>query len=124
MSFSWLLSSRCVSCDCFFKMSCSFISVTMVAIHRVHSHHCHWSMAIITVFSCMPRSYTLSILYSLFQEYMQSRLWSANCCQFLLGGFCCMSQVSWYLHRTSLVMAEYFRLELLKCCSVMSSLSV
>ena len=61
------VSSGCVSRDCFFKISCSFISVMMIAIHGLHSHHCHWSVAIIATFSCSPHIYTLSIWYSLFQ---------------------------------------------------------
>ena len=60
---------------------------------RVHSHHCHWPVAIITAFPCTPHIYTLSVWYSLFQVCMWSRLWSAKCCHSLLEGFCCRIQV-------------------------------
>ena len=64
------VSSGCVSHDCFFKISCSSISLMMIAIHRVHSHHCHWPVATIVAFPCTPHIYTLSVWYSLFQVYV------------------------------------------------------
>ena len=46
--------SGCASRDCFFKIVCSFVSVMMIAIHRVHSHHCHWPVATDMAFHCTP----------------------------------------------------------------------
>ena len=60
---------------------------------RVHSHHCHWSATVITAFPCTPHIYTLSVLYSLFQVCMWSRLWSAKCYWLPLEGLCCRIQV-------------------------------
>ena len=87
------VSSGCVSRDCFFMISCSSISMVMIAIHGVHSCHFHWPVATIVAFPCTPHIYTLSIWYSLFQVYMWSRLWFAKYGQFLLGGCCCRIQV-------------------------------
>ena len=85
--------SGCVSHDCFFKISCSSISVAMIAIHGVHSHHFHWPVATIAALPCTPHIYTLSVWYSLFQVYVWSRLLFAKYGQFLLGGCCCRIQV-------------------------------
>ena len=63
-------SYGCVYHDCFFQISCSFISVVMIAIHGVHSFHFHWFVAIIAVLPCTPHIYTLSMSNSLFQVYV------------------------------------------------------
>ena len=51
-------SSGCVSRDCFFKISCGFISVAMITIHGVYSFQFHWFAAIIAAFPCIPHIYT------------------------------------------------------------------